>query len=102
MRRHYRAAACAGALAMVAAVAATRVAITAQQTLAPVEWPSYSADPGSTKYAPIDQITAANVKNLKIAWRSPAVAAELKQKYPKIAGTNYYRATPLMIDGRLF
>ena len=37
------------------------------------EWRSYSGDQGSTKYAPLDQINRTNVKNLRIAWRRPAV-----------------------------
>jgi quinoprotein glucose dehydrogenase len=74
----------------------------AQQTAAPGEWRSYNADPGSTKYSSLDQINASNVKNLRVVWRRPAVDPELKEKYPKLAGTNYYRATPLMVGGRLY
>src|SRR5688572_6823810 len=33
------------------------------------EWRSYAADPGSTKYSPLDQINRDNVKDLRIAWR---------------------------------
>jgi quinoprotein glucose dehydrogenase len=33
------------------------------------EWRSYAAEPGSTKYSPVDQINRDNVKNLRIAWR---------------------------------
>ena len=33
------------------------------------EWRSYAADPGSTKYSPLDQINRDNAKNLRIAWR---------------------------------
>ena len=33
------------------------------------EWRSYAAEPGSTKYSPLDQISKDNVKNLRIAWR---------------------------------
>ena len=33
------------------------------------EWRSYAAEPGSTRYSPLDQITRDNVKNLRIAWR---------------------------------
>ena len=37
------------------------------------EWRSYGGDPGSMKYAPLDQINRTNVSNLRIAWRRPAV-----------------------------
>jgi quinoprotein glucose dehydrogenase len=33
------------------------------------EWRSYAAEPGSTKYSPLDQINRDNAKNLRIAWR---------------------------------
>ncbi len=33
------------------------------------EWRAYAADPGSTKYSPLDQINRDNAKNLRIAWR---------------------------------
>ena len=33
------------------------------------EWRSYGSDTGSTKYAALDQIDAANVADLRVAWR---------------------------------
>ena len=32
------------------------------------EWRSYAGDNGSSRYAPLDQITRDNVKNLQVAW----------------------------------
>jgi quinoprotein glucose dehydrogenase len=66
------------------------------------EWRSYNGDLGSTKYSALDQINAGNVRNLRIVWRVPALDPKLKEKYPKLGGSNYYRATPLMVDGRLY
>jgi len=66
------------------------------------EWRAYGADLSNTKYAPFDQITAANVQNLRIAWRHSALDPELKTAFPKLTITNYYRATPVMTDGMLF
>ena len=37
------------------------------------EWRWHGGDPGSTKYAPLDQINKDNVSTLRIAWRRPAV-----------------------------
>ncbi len=74
----------------------------AQQTGNGGEWRSYGSDLANTKYAPLDQINGTNVKNLRIAWRHPAIDPELKAAYPKLSVTNYYRATPLMIEGLLF
>ena len=48
------------------------------------EWRSYNGDSGSLKYAPLDQINRTNVKNLRIAWRRPAVDPLLSGKDPKL------------------
>jgi quinoprotein glucose dehydrogenase len=66
------------------------------------EWRSYSGDAGSTKYAPLDQINRTNVKNLRIAWRRPALDPLLSGKDPKLQVPNNFRATPLMIGGVLY
>ena len=66
------------------------------------EWRSYGGDAGSTKYAPLDQINRTNVKNLRIAWRRPALDPLLSGKDPKLQVPNNFRATPLMIGGVLY
>src|SRR5687768_12037794 len=66
------------------------------------DWRSYNGDPGSTKYAPLDQINRTNVQNLRIAWRRPAVDPLLKGKDPKLEVPNNFRATPLMVGGVLY
>jgi quinoprotein glucose dehydrogenase len=33
------------------------------------EWPTYGADLGNTRYAPLDQINAGNISKLEVAWR---------------------------------
>ena len=43
-------------------------AVAAQQGAAGGEWRRIGGDAGSTRYSPLDQITAQNVKNLRIAW----------------------------------
>ena len=59
-----------------ATVAATLVvawlsaaSVDAQQGATDGEWRSYAADTFSTKYAPLDQITADNFGDLEVAWR---------------------------------
>jgi quinoprotein glucose dehydrogenase len=66
------------------------------------EWRSYSGDPGSRKYAPLDQINKDNVKALRIAWRRPAVDPPLAALDPKLQGPNNFRVTPLMIGRVLY
>jgi hypothetical protein len=41
---------------------------TAQQGSRNGEWRAYSSDPGSTRYAALDQITRDNVRDLQVAW----------------------------------
>jgi quinoprotein glucose dehydrogenase len=54
------------------------------------------------KYAPLDQISKANVKSLRVAWRRPAIDPLLAGKDPQLQVSNNFRATPLMIGGVLY
>jgi quinoprotein glucose dehydrogenase len=64
-------------------------------------WPSYGADQGNSKYAPLDQITPDNVKDLRITWRWRSVENALLEDHLHL-WTMVNEATPLMIDGRLY
>ncbi len=66
------------------------------------QWPNHSGDKGSTKYAPLDQISRSNVRNLHVAWRRPAVADELRGQHQQLKFSNLFRSTPLMINGVLY
>jgi quinoprotein glucose dehydrogenase len=59
------------------------------------EWRYYAADPGNTRYSPLDQITKANVKDLNIAWRWKA------ENFGPQPDFNF-QATPLMVGGVLY
>ncbi len=59
------------------------------------EWRSYAADSFSTKYSPLDQITADNVSKLRVAWRWKS-----NNFGPRNEGN--METTPLMIGGRLY
>src|SRR5713226_7382958 len=74
------------------------------QTGAPAggDWPYYSGDNGFTKYAPIGQINKDNVQTLRIAWRRPMIADELRATYPTVRVGNSFRSTPIMVDGVLY
>ena len=52
----------------------------AQQGSRGGEWTSYSGDPGSTKYAPLDQINGDNVTRLKVAWQRPSVDPSISSR----------------------
>ena len=66
------------------------------------QWRSYAGDTGSTKYAPLDQITRENVSNLRIVWRRPAVDPSLTVRDPGLRFSNNFRSTPLMVNGVLY
>ena len=83
-------------------VAAAAAAMQSQGRGAPGEWRYYGGNKAFTRYSPLDQINRDNVKNLKIAWRRPAVSDELTQAFPDLRVNNYLRATPIVIDGVLY
>src|ERR1700683_5249420 len=59
------------------------------------EWRFYGGDAGTTKYSPLDQIDAANVKDFKIVWQWKA------QNFGKRPDFNW-EVTPLMVGGVLY
>jgi glucose dehydrogenase len=66
------------------------------------EWRSSGGDSSYKRYSPLAQINRDNVKNLRIAWRRPALDPKLKEQFPKLRTNNYLRATPTMIGGVLY
>ena len=66
-----------------------------QGTPATGEWRVNGGDTGSTRYSPLDQINAANVKNLQVVWRWKA---QNMGPAPQAA----WEVTPLMVEGRLY
>ena len=67
----------------------------AQQGATNGEWRYYGGDPGNTKYSPLDQINAKNVKELEIVWRWKADNFGPRPDYN-------WEVTPLMIGGVLY
>ena len=59
------------------------------------EWPTYGGDLGNTRYAPLDQITAANFNNLEVAWRFKTDNLGPRPEFN-------LQSTPLMVRGRLY
>ena len=58
------------------------------------EWRVNGGDAGSTRYSPLDQINASNVKNLQVVWRWKA---QNMGPTPQTA----WEVTPLMVGGKL-
>jgi quinoprotein glucose dehydrogenase len=59
------------------------------------EWRFYGGDAGNTKYSPLDQINASNVKDLKVVWEWKA------QNFGKRPDFNW-EVTPLEVGGVLY
>jgi quinoprotein glucose dehydrogenase len=67
----------------------------AQQGAKDGDWKFYGADSGTTKYSALDQINAANVKELKIVWQWSA------KNFGKRPDFNW-EVTPLAVGGKLY
>jgi glucose dehydrogenase len=85
----------------VLSVAVATMAAVASQAPPPSEWRYFGGNKSFTRYSPIAQINRDNVGNLRIAWRRPAVNAQLVAAFPDTRPNAYLRATPIMIDGVL-
>jgi quinoprotein glucose dehydrogenase len=59
------------------------------------EWRTYGGDLGHTRYAPLDQITAANFGSLEVAWRFKTDNLGPRPEFT-------FQSTPLMVKGRLY
>ena len=57
------------------------------------EWPTYGGDLGHTRYAPLDQINAANFSKLEVAWRFKTDNLGPRPEFN-------LESTPLMVNGR--
>jgi quinoprotein glucose dehydrogenase len=66
------------------------------------QWPTYGADKGFSRYSPLNQINSSNVKNLRVVWRRPAVDSRFTERFVDLAVPEYFRSTPIMIDGVLY
>ena len=69
--------------------------VPAQQGAKNGEWRYYGGDSGTTKYSPLDQINATNVKNLQIAWQWHS------DNFGRLPDHNW-EVTPLMVGGVLY
>ena len=75
---------CTGAVMAAVAAAALAAGPAEAQYGAPAsgEWRSYAGDAGSTKYSPLDQITAGNFADLEVLWHWRSVDSHLVHSTP--------------------
>lgn len=81
--------------APVAKAAPVRTPVRAPMTTSAGEWPSHTGDTKGSRYAPFDQITAANFSTLEVAWRFKTDALGPRPEF-KLEGT------PLMVGGVIY
>jgi quinoprotein glucose dehydrogenase len=88
-------------LAIVFALGASAVSV---RSAGPIgEWRAWAADIASTRYSPLDQINAGNVRNLNIVWRQSATPDEVKRTRANVfPPPGNYQHTPLMVGGLLY
>src|SRR4051812_24397025 len=73
-------------------VAGTRIA--APHGGQPGEWTQPAGDYASSRYSELDQITPANVKNLKASWTFSTGGLRGHEGSPLVVGTTIYLVTP--------
>ena len=81
------------ALASVIASALWLVPVAAQQ------WPHYAGDQAASHYSPLDQVTAANVTRLQVAWEWKPNEKNLPEFGTRPGA---FQNTPLVIDGVMY
>ena len=60
------------------------------------DWPEFNGDGHRSHYSPLNQITAQNVKNLKVAWTYASGGAD------ETGGRTQIQCNPIIIDGTLY
>jgi quinoprotein glucose dehydrogenase len=94
----------AGSLLLVL-VGCTRPAVVRDPQAPVEEWKAYGNDPGSSRYSPLQEITTANVGNLKVAWtyRTGDLSdGKATWNGQKVWARSTFEATPLMLDDTLY
>lgn len=74
----------------------------AQQGTTDGQWLSYGGDKGSTKYAPLDQITPDNFGSLEIAWQWESIDTDVTAQDGVRVRLQEFKSTPLMANGVLY
>ncbi len=82
-------------LIAIAAACLLGVSVGAQYGATNGEWRTWAGDLGGTRYAPLDQITAANFSTLQVAWRFGTDNLGSRPDFN-------LQTTPLMINGVLY
>ena len=90
--------------AFLVGIAGTGPTLKGQDRATRGEWPAYAGDAYGTKYSPLDQITADNVGDLRVAWRWRSPDADVQRANPSMLAlrTSRNEDTPLLVKGVMF
>ena len=66
------------------------------------DWPYWGGTKAFQRYSPLGQINAANVDEVEILWRRPAVDESVTDAWPQLRVSGNFRATPIYVDGVLY
>src|SRR5262245_36503461 len=80
---------------VVCVVGCGAVTVVGQSGAANGEWRTYGGDLGHTRYAPLDQVNAANFNKLEVAWRFKTDSLGPRPEYQ-------LEGTPLMVGGLVY
>ena len=74
--------------------------VSAQSAVPDGEWHAFGRDGANTKYSPLDQITAENFTDLKIAWRWTSLSQAVATEHERIRPGPFI-SSPLMASSLL-
>ncbi len=80
---------------IVAVCLALPLGFAAQTRPGDTDWPTYGGDLRSTRYMPLDQITASNFNKLEVAWRLKTDSFGPRPEFN-------FQSTPLVVNGVLY
>jgi glucose dehydrogenase len=66
------------------------------------QWSVYGGDKGFQRYSPLAQINRGNVKDLEVVWSRPAVDPVIKDQFPDLNPSPYFKGTPIIVNGVLY
>jgi quinoprotein glucose dehydrogenase len=66
------------------------------------QWPVYGGDKSFQRYSPLDLINRTNVKDLHVVWTRAGIDPLIKDKFPDLSPSNYFKGTPVMVNGILY
>ena len=91
-------------VALVLGVGTTERSVRAQGGARGGEWPEFAGDSAGTKYSPLDQINADNVKSLGVVWRWHSPDGDVQRANASMIAlrTSRNEDTPLMVKGVMY